>query len=296
LLQVEEEQAQLTEQLEELLAYAGVQEEEAFREKAKKALEQKETEDKLQKGYLQIVSSIPDENQRNKVINDIVNEKEDPSIEQDQLNQQIINIDQEKTELLREASHLKSELHQLEEAGTYEEQLQRFTSLKEKLNDQAKEWAMYKTSQYMIKKVKEIYEKQRQPNVIKRAQHIFARLTANKYLYLFAPFGEERFLVEREDGQRFNPGDLSRGTCELLYLSIRLALAMEDSIKNDFPLFLDETFVNIDKGRRVSVMNFLNELSKERQIILFTCHEHIKEEIRLIGTGDVLVHSLTRSC
>lgn len=296
LLQVEEEQAQLTEQLEELLAYAGVQEEEAFREKAKKALEQKETEDKLQKGYLQIVSSIPDENQRNKVINDIVNEKEDPSIEQDQLNQQIINIDQEKTELLREASHLKSELHQLEEAGTYEEQLQRFTSLKEKLNDQAKEWAMYKTSQYMIKKVKEIYEKQRQPNVIKRAQHIFARLTANKYLYLFAPFGEERFLVEREDGQRFNPGDLSRGTCELLYLSIRLALAMEDSIKNDFPLFLDETFVNIDKDRRVSVMNFLNELSKERQILLFTCHEHIKEEIRLIGTGDVSVHSLTRSC
>lgn len=292
LLQVEEEHSQITKQLEELLAYAGVHEEEAFREKAKKFLEQKENEGKLKDWYLQIVSSIPDEGQRKQVIEDIIYKEADASIEQNQVDQQLIDMEQEKTKLIRESSQLKSEIHQLEEEGTYEEQLQRFTSLKEKINVLAKEWATLKTSQYMIKKVKGIYEKQRQPKVMKRAQLIFAQLTANKYLYLFAPLGEEKFLVEREDGQRFSPGDLSRGTCELLYLSIRLALAMEDSNKNDFPLFLDETFVNFDKGRRAPVMNFLNELSKERQILVFTCHEHIKEELKT-KTDGISFHSLT---
>lgn len=295
LLQVEEEHAQLTMQLEELLTYAGVYEEEAFREKAKKSLEQKENKNKLQEWYLQIASSIPDEFQRKQLIDDIIYEKVDASIEQEQLDQQVTEKEQEKTNLLKESSQLKLELHQLEVEGTYEEQLQKFTSFKEKLNVQARDWATYKLSQYMIKKVKAIYEKQRQPKVMKQAQFIFARLTANNYVYLFAPLGEERFLVERKDGQRFSPGDLSRGTCELLYLSIRLALAIEDSNKNDFPLFLDETFVNFDKSRRVSVINYLKELSIERQILLFTCHEHIKEEIKSAGTCDMVVHSLTRS-
>ncbi|WP_280768657.1 ATP-binding protein [Salipaludibacillus daqingensis] len=295
LLETKEEKKLLKNELENLLLYAGVEEEEAFREKAELFKQQNELEEKLSEWNLQIVSSIPNEVERTQFIEDIINEQKDLTVVKETIDQQINKLDQEKNDLLHNNAQLKIELLQLEEEGTYEEQLQRYMTLKEKMNAKGKEWAIYKTSQYMITKVKAIYEKERQPKVMKRAQTIFTELTSNKYCYLFAPLGEERFIVERDDGQRFNPSDLSRGTCELLYLSIRLALAIEDSIKTDYPLFLDETFVNMDKGRRTSVIKLLIDLSRYRQILLFTCHEHIKEEFISMGSQETSFHSLTLS-
>ncbi|WP_416149171.1 AAA family ATPase [Salipaludibacillus sp. HK11] len=292
LQQTEEEDNQLTKQLEDLFHVAGVREQEEFREKAEEFRQQKVNEERLREWHLQMVSMIPNESERKQLVDEIIHEPIDESVELERLNELSGELEGEKNRLVTELSQLRVGLRQLEEDGTYEEQLQRFTALKEKVNDLAREWAVFKTSQYMIGKVKAIYEKERQPAVLKRAQLIFAELTDNRYPYLFAPLGEERFLVEREDGQRFDPGDLSRGTCELLYLSIRLALATEESTKKNFPFFLDETFVNMDKDRRSSVLTFLNELSKDRQILFFTCHESIIKEIDIIESDRISIHYL----
>ena len=59
-----------------------------------------------------------------------------------------------------------------------------------------------------------------------------------------------------------------------MYLAVRLAmceLAREGAEK--CPIILDDTLVNFDDDRAHRAVSLLHTLSKERQIILFTCHK-----------------------
>ena len=67
---------------------------------------------------------------------------------------------------------------------------------------------------------------------------------------------------------------LSSGAADLMYLAVRLAmceLALEGAEK--CPIILDDTLVNFDDDRAHHAVSLLHTLSKERQIILFTCHK-----------------------
>ncbi|WP_183040870.1 ATP-binding protein [Salipaludibacillus neizhouensis] len=277
--ELEKEKHLYVAKVDSLLYQAHVDTEEAFREKGMKAELYNINKSKEKELWVQIVTIVPDESKRVLLIEDIIHRDRDDNEEQKVLSEDVTRIDQETNQLHADLSYQINELKYLEEDGTYEEQKQKYTMIKQKLNDYAKEWVVLETGAMMIEKVKDIYEKERQPKVLKKAQDFFSRLTSEEYTYLFAPIGEKRFVVERNDGQRFEPTQLSRGTCEMLYLSIRLGLALEDSSREQFPLFLDETFVNMDKQRRINVWSLLEEISIERQIFYFSCHEHILNEI-----------------
>jgi uncharacterized protein YhaN len=67
---------------------------------------------------------------------------------------------------------------------------------------------------------------------------------------------------------------LSAGTLDLMYLAVRLAvceLALPDG--ETCPLILDDALVNLDDERLEQAMKLLAEVSKERQVILFTCRK-----------------------
>ncbi|SER74085.1 ATP-binding protein [Salipaludibacillus aurantiacus] len=263
-----------------LFEHAGVEKEEDFRAKAKLYDNQQQAYDRMNDLWLQITAIIPVATEREGLIRAVLQEDIDETGEQERLLGRAAVLEEDKNDLITEKTESINEMKEMEERGTYEELQQRYISMKEKLNEWAKEWAVLKTSQHMIRKVKEIYEKERQPKVMKRAQSIFRELTSGSYLFLFAPLGEERFIVERSDGQRFDPAELSRGTGELLYLSLRLGLAIEDKAKTAFPLFMDETLVNMDKNRRKKVIRMLHTIAQERQIFFFTCHNHLRDEFK----------------
>ena len=67
---------------------------------------------------------------------------------------------------------------------------------------------------------------------------------------------------------------LSAGTLDLMYLAVRLAvcaLAMPEG--ESCPLIIDDALVNFDEQRTKQAMRLLRQIAKERQVILFTCHE-----------------------
>ena len=66
---------------------------------------------------------------------------------------------------------------------------------------------------------------------------------------------------------------LSAGTVDQVYLALRLAvchlvLPQEDPV----PVVLDDAFASFDDVRMGHALEYLLELSKERQVLLFTCH------------------------
>lgn len=67
---------------------------------------------------------------------------------------------------------------------------------------------------------------------------------------------------------------LSAGTLDLLYLAVRLAvceLALPEG--ESCPLIIDDALVNLDEERTAKAMELLGEISRSRQVILFTCRE-----------------------
>ena len=81
--------------------------------------------------------------------------------------------------------------------------------------------------------------------------------------------------------------DLSKGTKEQLYLSLRLGYVenySKDKYGNDtekpiLPLIIDDAFVNFDRTRIKSVLKCLETFAKNNQIIYFTCHSNLVSEL-----------------
>ena len=66
------------------------------------------------------------------------------------------------------------------------------------------------------------------------------------------------------------PG-ISRGTVDLIYLAVRLALVEVLTHGKRPPLLFDDPFITFDDRRRAGAMALLRELSTMHQVILFTC-------------------------
>ena len=100
----------------------------------------------------------------------------------------------------------------------------------------------------------------------RRASEIFDELTEGKYRGIEA---DERLEITVWDGERrVRAEQLSRGTLEQIYFSIRMAAA-ELLQEEPMPVILDDTFVFYDDKRLESALKWLSR--QERQVIIFTC-------------------------
>ncbi|MCH8831671.1 MAG: hypothetical protein IID00_02860 [Chloroflexi bacterium] len=69
------------------------------------------------------------------------------------------------------------------------------------------------------------------------------------------------------------PSELSQGTREQLYLSLRFGLIREFGEQTvSLPVVVDEVLVNFDPGRARRTAEAFVELSETNQILVFTCH------------------------
>jgi len=129
------------------------------------------------------------------------------------------------------------------------------------------------------------------PEIEKKTAEIFKYLTGGSYELV--KIRDSNFEMDVASGIATAPREklsLSAGTVDELYFALRLAL-FETIVPEDTapPLVLDDVFVNFDGERMKRALDLLREKAKERQIILFSCHEreaeYLKEDknVRIIG-------------
>ncbi|WP_158737583.1 AAA family ATPase [Alteribacillus sp. YIM 98480] len=194
-----------------------------------------------------------------------------PEEKKELLNDDLVSLEQREQDLFQTIAEVTQDIKRIEEGGTYEEKLQQFGEEKESLQKKIHKWLVLKTSKQLIEQAKAVYEKERQPQVIQKASSYFSYITREKYERLYAPAGQEKFIVEDSSGLRFSPEELSRGTAEQLYLCLRFALAEAYSQAEVFPLIMDDPFVNFDQVRQQSAFSLLHKAAANRQVIYFTC-------------------------
>ena len=81
---------------------------------------------------------------------------------------------------------------------------------------------------------------------------------------------ENGLMVETENGNYVSANVLSVGTVDELYLSLRIS-SINELVKENMPIILDETFAYFDQKRLENVLEFLNKNYGDRQIIILTC-------------------------
>ncbi|MBN2640226.1 MAG: AAA family ATPase [Victivallales bacterium] len=157
-------------------------------------------------------------------------------------------------------------------------------------NDLAREWSVNIIAIRALEKAVEKYERERQPGVITRASEVFAHISGGRYPSIFRPVDAAALMVRDDKGRPVNVAELSRGTREELYLSMRLGLIAEYETRSEsMPLIMDDVMVNFDDERRRRAISTLSEFARKRQLIVMTCSKPLLEEYLEAGAVQINV-------
>ncbi|WP_161966738.1 AAA family ATPase [Mycobacterium marinum] len=133
-------------------------------------------------------------------------------------------------------------------------------------------------------------ESHRNP-VLERAGSYLKRLTQGRFVGLRADGeGAERSLVVvGADDADYETTALSEGTASQLYLALSLAGVLEveqerrEAGLETVPIMLDDVLMPFDDERAASALDLLAEISEEQQIVLFTHHAAVKDQVASIS-------------
>lgn len=141
------------------------------------------------------------------------------------------------------------------------------------------------------------YREEHQDPILRQASGIFSQLTLGSFSGLRADMndsGNPILVGIRPDGSRVNVAGMSDGTCDQLYLALRIAtLESRLETSESMPFIVDDILINFDDERSRATMKIMAELGKKNQVILFTHHRQIVEAANsMAGLATVQVHEL----
>ena len=122
--------------------------------------------------------------------------------------------------------------------------------LTQQLEEGIEQWRVVGTMSHLLKTVYKKYEKERQPDTLRDASHYFQQMSGGRYLRIWTPLAEDVLLADAADGRTMPVQQLSSGTREQVYLSLRLALVANYARRGiHMPVILDDVLVNFDVDR-----------------------------------------------
>jgi len=165
--------------------------------------------------------------------------------------------------------------------------------------EEAERYLRLKVSARLLRWAIEQHRKEMQGPLLGRASALFRLLTVERYRRLFADFGEgdhARLMGENRNGNSILIEQMSDGTRDQLYLSLRLAAVAhygENAAATLLPFVADDLLVNFDDARAAAGFQALRELSRTVQVIVFTHHRHLADVARdALGENGWSLHRL----
>lgn len=175
-------------------------------------------------------------------------------------------------ELAHRIGQLSQQLAQARTSVDFATAKQRAQNLRTQLQDSKREYARLLLARRFLEAAIHEWELESQPAVYRQASALFAEMTGGSWQRIFLS-SEGEILVADAHGRTRSPLLLSLGTCQQLYLSLRIALLMSaDAVGRNVPVIADDILVNFDDERRTSAARALLQLAQQRQVLLFTCH------------------------
>ena len=275
-----ERRVQLAEQvLAVLLAAAGTDDAEEFRRRAQRHEERLELE-RREAEHRRALERLSGPGERLESFREQLARSETDLLRDESavLAGRLTEVEAGRNSLREDRGRIEGELAQL--AGEEESSALRMrrSSLEEQLREQAWEWSRLTIAEALLDKTRQKFEQERQPSVIRYAQDFFSGVTGQRYSRLYSPIGEQTVTVTDSTGASKQPGELSRGTREQLYLALRFGLIREFGEHAErLPVVVDEVLVNFDPERARLAAEAFGQLAETNQVLVFTCHPSTAE-------------------
>lgn len=150
----------------------------------------------------------------------------------------------------------------------------RLEQVEEELERRRREYQAISIAMETLQQANAQLQQRFSPQLNRAAGALLRRLTGGKYHALSLDKELEASASGERDVLPHSALYLSKGTVDQIYLAVRLAVC--DLCLPDAPLVLDEALAAFDDVRAKRALELLQELSAQRQILLFSCHHRDK--------------------
>jgi uncharacterized protein YhaN len=200
-----------------------------------------------------------------------------------------VELTEERQRLADEREILRDRVSADEQAiGGIDEQLRRMAhderlgekrlaqeTLRQQLSDAIQRWAVQAVCRHLLDQAQQVYEQQRQPQVIRRAAGYLDTMTGGRYR-LVRSLGESGIQLENAALGRKDEAVWSSGLADQAYLAIRLGLAREFAeYVEPLPVILDDVLVRFDQARREAAARVVLDFAQQQQVLLFSCRNDL---------------------
>ena len=197
-----------------------------------------------------------------------------------QLSEEIDRLEAERGDLRETRGRAQNALETMETGPTASEADELKESLLARIESDARQYARLRLASVVLNEAMERYRKKNEGPIIRRASALFRQLTLASFesLRTDVDSGGQIVLV----GVR--PGDtapvhldgMSEGTCDQLFLALRLA-SLENRLDagEPIPLVVDDVLISFDDDRATAALGLLAEISRKTQVVFFTHHLHL---------------------
>lgn len=275
--QLQEQMKIYIKEIEKLLTIADLETEEEFYQKAKRFSKQQDRRKKMAetKKQLEIVFS-------SRLWKEVYQGKQDElelTVQKRNINKEIEQLNKVLEQKRQQLADVHAQLKTMEKSESYPELMHRYTMEQEQAKKLAYEWAVLTTAKEMLAKAKRQFREKHLSQVIEKATRYFKLITDDRYVKVIAPLDDQPFQVETIEKQRYKVNELSQGSIDQLYVSLRFAISETLSEEHAIPFMIDDAFVHFDSLRMKRMIQIVEQISKQKQVILFTCRQDIVQEL-----------------
>jgi uncharacterized protein YhaN len=288
------EQEMKRDALEALMAEADTDNPEEFRRRATQHEQRRALEQDIKTKKFQL-RAFWNEQRDDDSLSDLFSRttKEQVDRDVDDVSAEVARVKAELAQSQEERGGVLNEIKGLEGDEQASELRQERAVLREKLRTCAREWAVVTLAESLLKQARDKHEEERQPAVVKEAEKFFTQMTGQRYPKLIRATGSDReVLVVDGTGKRKTDKELSRGTRDQLYLSLRFGLIQVlGQHRETLPVIVDDVLITSDRTRAAAAVKGFVELSKTNQLLVMTCHEWVVDLFEK-ATTDIKIRRL----
>ena len=209
------------------------------------------------------------------------------------LGQEIAELEDTKREVAETIGGHRNELQRMDGSGRAAEAQEKAEHLLSVIRSNSEQYIRFRLASAVLRRSIERFREASQGPVLARAGELFADLTLGSFTDLRTDYDDKGnpilVGVRAGGGQTVSTNGMSSGTCDQLYLALRLAL-LESYLdgQDPLPFIVDDILVMFDDDRAVAALKALARLSDKTQVIFFTHHEHLVHLARQNLDDDVL--------
>lgn len=153
-----------------------------------------------------------------------------------------------------------------------------------KLKEIAMEYAINRAGEFMLKYLQKDFMDNAEKTILKGTGDFLSNITNGEIKQILA--GDDLTKVDfktidKNGNLKDSSKELSRGTKEQLFLSVRLSRISE--IHSKLPIIIDDSLVNFDSRHLYNSIKLINDMSKHNQIFFLTCHPEVVQTIYKIN-------------